>query len=141
MNGHFLHQFSSLENTTKCWICDSDYVENDVKIRYHGRITGKSRGSAHRDYNSKLKLNHKILVIFHNLKNHDSHLIMQELGKFYFKINIRQNGFEKYKTFSINHKLTFIGSIQFLSSLLDSLIKNLSKNYFKYLKLKMIFSI
>ena len=34
----FLHQFPSLENTTNSWICDSDYVENDVKIRYHGRI-------------------------------------------------------------------------------------------------------
>ena len=31
-----------------------------------------------------LKKTHKIPVAFHNLKNYDSHLIMQELGKFDF---------------------------------------------------------
>ena len=27
-----------------------------------------------------IKLNHKVPVVFHNLKNYDSHLTMQELG-------------------------------------------------------------
>ena len=31
-----------------------------------------------------VKLNHKVPIIFHNLRNHDSHLIMQELSKFFF---------------------------------------------------------
>ena len=35
--------------------------------------------------------------------------------------------------FTINNKLSFIDSFQFLSSLLDSLVKNLSKHDFKYL--------
>ena len=35
-------------------------------------------------------------------------------------------------TFIINNKLSFIESFQFLSSSLDSLVKNLSKYYFKY---------
>ena len=41
--------------------------------------------------NINLKLNHKIPVVFHNLKNYDSHLIMQELGKFNLKINVIPN--------------------------------------------------
>ena len=36
-------------------------------------------------------------------------------------------------SFSINNKLCFIDSFQFLSSSLDSLGKNLSKDDFKYL--------
>ena len=36
-------------------------------------------------------------------------------------------------SFSINIKLNFIDSIQFLSSSLDSLVKNLNKDDFKYL--------
>ena len=48
-------------------IYESDYVDNDVKVRNHCHITGKYRGSAHRDYNINLKSNHKILVVFHNL--------------------------------------------------------------------------
>ena len=35
--------------------------------------------------------------------------------------------------FSINNKLSFIGNFEFLSSSLDSLVKNLGKQYFKYL--------
>ena len=36
-------------------------------------------------------------------------------------------------SYSINNKLGFIDSFQFLSSSLDSLVKNLNKNDFKYL--------
>ena len=36
-------------------------------------------------------------------------------------------------SFSINSKLSFIHSFQFLSSSLDSLVKNLNKDDFKYL--------
>ena len=35
-------------------------------------------------------------------------------------------------TFTINNKLSFIDSFQFLSSSLNSLVKNLNKNDFKY---------
>ena len=42
------------------------------------------------------------------------------------------NGLEKYISFSINNKLSFIYSFQFLSSSLDSLVKNSSKDDFKY---------
>ena len=74
------------ENSSKCWISDSSYVDDDVKVRDHCHITGKYRDAAHRSCNINVKLNHKIAVVFHSLKNHDSHLIMQELGKIYLKI-------------------------------------------------------
>ena len=40
---------------------------------------------------------------------------------------------EKYTSFSINNRLSFIDNFQFLSSSLDSLVKNLDKNDLKYL--------
>ena len=89
------------ENSIKCWICDNDYVDGDVKVRSHCHITGEYRGSAHRDWNINVKLNHKTLVVFHNLKIYDLHLIMQELGKFNLKINVIPNGLENYITFGI----------------------------------------
>ena len=58
---------------------------------------------------------------------------MQELGKFNVKINVLPNGLKKYMTFSINSKLSFIGSFQFLRSSLDSIVKNLAIDHFKYL--------
>ena len=42
-------------SSTKCWICDNDYVDNDIKVRDHCHITGIYRSSAHRDCNINLK--------------------------------------------------------------------------------------
>ena len=56
------------ENSIECWICDKDYIEDDVKVRDHCHITRKYRGLAHRDCNINVKLNDKTPVIFYNLK-------------------------------------------------------------------------
>ena len=105
------------KNSTKCWICDNGYGDNDVEVKDHCLITGKYRDSAQRDCNINLKLNHKILVVFRNLKNYDYHVIMQELGKFNLKFNLKinvvPNGLEKHMIFTINNKLSFIDSFQF----------------------------
>ena len=120
-------------NSTKCWICDNDYTDNDIKVRDHCHITGKYRDSSQRDYNINVKLNHKIPVVSHNLKKDDSYLIIQELVKFNLKTNVIPNGLENYMSFSINTNLSFIDSFQFLSSSSISLVKNLNKDNFKYL--------
>ena len=80
------------ENSTKC---DNDYIDDDVKVKDPCHITGKYRGSAHRDCNINVKLNHKFPVIFLNLQNYNSHLIIQELGQFNLKINVIPNALEK----------------------------------------------
>ena len=91
------------KNSTKCWICEDDYIDDgyicvddclNVKVRDHCHITGKYRGSVHVDCNINVKVNHKILIVLHNLKHYDSHLIMQELGKSNFEINVIPNGLE-----------------------------------------------
>ena len=56
---------------------------------------------------------------------------MQELSKFNLKINVIPNRLRKKLSFSINNKLSSIDSFQFLSSSLDSLVKNLGKDNFK----------
>ena len=67
------------------------YVNAYFTVRDQCHATGKYRGSAHRDFNVQVNLNHKIPV---NLQNYYSYLIMQELGKFDFKINVIPNGLE-----------------------------------------------
>ena len=68
------------ENFVKWWICDNDYVDHDVKVRDHYRITGKYRSSAHRDCNINIKSQNSCCIS--QPTNYDSHLILQELGKF-----------------------------------------------------------
>ena len=50
--------------------------EDNENFKISCHITGKYNGSAHRDCNINLKLDLKIPVVFHNLKNYDPHLIM-----------------------------------------------------------------
>ena len=64
----------NFENSTKCWICDNDYIDNDVKVKDYCHISGNYRGSEHRNCNINVELNQKIPVVFHNLKIYDSHL-------------------------------------------------------------------
>ena len=61
------------KNSTKCWICDNGYIDGDVKVSNLCQITEQYRGSAKGDCNINVK------------SNHDSHLNMQELGKFSLK--------------------------------------------------------
>ena len=121
------------KNFTKCQIFDNVYFNGDIKVTDRCHITGNYRGSAHKDCNTKFKLIHKIPSVFHNVRQYDSHLIMQALGKFSFEINIIPNRLEKYMSFNISNKLVFIDSFQFLSSQLDSLVRNLGKDNLKYL--------
>ena len=127
----------------ECYICGENYVEKDVRVRDHCHITGKFRGSAHRDCNLKLRIKPediKIPVIFHNLRGYDSHFIMQQIGEIAKKhgeeqnlnINAIPNNMEKYMAFMLGNNLTFIDSFQFMGSSLDKLVNNLPKDDLKY---------
>ena len=99
------------QSSNKCWICDKYFDVGDNKVRDHCCMTGKYRGSAHRSYNTNLGLTKKVLVIFHNLRGYDSHLIMQKIDKFDVKVNVIPNGLKKYMAFTINNSLVFIGNM------------------------------
>ena len=130
----------------KCYICGVKYNKNDKRVRDHCHMTGKFRGSAHRDCNLQLRISPddiKIPVIFHNLKGYDSHFIMQQIGKIAkrhrdedteqnLSINVIPNNMEKYMAFMLGNNLTFIDSFQFMSSSLDKLVNNLPKEDLKY---------
>ena len=134
------------QKADECHICNKKYNETDVRVRDHCRITGKYRGSAHKDCNLNFQISDKIPVIFHNLRGYDSHFIMQEIGEIVKKntytnkkgeekqmnINAIPNNMEKYMAFMLGNHLTFIDSFQFMSSSLEKLVSNLPKESLKY---------
>ena len=67
------------------------------------------------------------------MRGYGSHLIFSELNKFDVKIILVPNGLEKCMAFFLSRKLVFIGSMQFLNSSLDKLVKNLLDEDLKYL--------
>ena len=125
-----------LQASNKCWICNKLFDAQDDKVREHCHTAGKYRGSAHWSCNINLKLTKKVPAIFHNLKGYDSHLIMQEIGKFDAKVSVIPSGLVKCIAFTIKKNLVFIDSMQFMNSGLDALTKNLSHNDSKYLSEK-----
>ena len=96
-------------------------------------MTGKFRVATHFSCNANCKLRKKVPVIFHNLKGYVSHLIIKEISKFDVKVSVIPNGLEKYMAFTVNKNLVFIDSMQFMNSSLDSLVKHLMDEDFKYL--------
>ena len=102
-------------------------------MRDHCHISGKFRGAAHFSCNANFKISRKVLVVFHNLKGYDGHLIMKELSNFDVSIDVIPCGLEKYMAFIVNRWLVFIDSMQFMNSSLDNLVRNLSSSDFKCL--------
>ena len=83
-----------------CWI-RIKLIDDDVKKdRDHCHITSKFRGVAHWSCNINLQLTKNVLVIFHNLRDYESHLTFCELNKFDVKIDVIPNRLEKYMAFS-----------------------------------------
>ena len=127
---------------TKCFICQENIIDEPA-VRDHDHLTGKYQGAAHNKCNLQYKYqkfnNNKqsptyiVPVVFHNLRGYDAHLLMSGLGKYKTRrISCIANNSEKYVSFSLGG-LRFIDSLQFLSTSLDSLVKNLPIEDFKLL--------
>ena len=117
------------QETKDCSICGKELGED--RVRDHDHVTGMYRGAAHNICNLKYRITWKVPVVFHNLRGYDSHLIMQEIGKFKMEVNVIPNNMEKYISFSLGKNLVFIDSIQFMSSSLEALVNNLSPKDFR----------
>ena len=113
------------------WICKEEI--NTDKVRHHCHVTGKFRGAPHNKCNLKLRIPRKLPIIFHNLQGYDGHIIFKELSNFYVDISVIPKGIDKYMSIIVNRHITFIDSLQFYNSSLDTLASNLNDEDFKYL--------
>ena len=83
-------------NAPDCHVCNK--ALNGDSLRHHCHITGKYRGAVHDSCNLKLRLCSKtttMLVVFHNLRGYESHLIMQAISETAWKITCIPNNTEK----------------------------------------------
>ena len=118
-------------NSHICWICKQKL--NTDKVKNHCHVTGKFRGAAHNKCSLKLRIPRKLPIIFHNLQGYDGHIIFKELNNFDVDVAVIRKGIDKYMSIIVNRHLTFIDSLQFYSSSLDTLASNLNNEDFKYL--------
>ena len=138
---------SSFNCASNCFMCDTLFSAEDViKVREHDHITGKYRGAACQECNTKMRLKRNLLpIFFHNLKNYDSHLLFESAFGVMkdWEISVVPLTKEKYISFSakyvvdefedkvtgkvrqIKMNLEFKDSVAFLSASLASLVNNL----------------
>ena len=113
------------------WICKQEL--NADKVKDHCHTTGKFRGAPHNKYNLKLRVPKKLPIIFHNLQGYDGHIIFKELNNFDVDVAVIPKGIDKYMSIIVNRHTTFIDSLQFYNTSLDTLASNLNDEDFKYL--------
>jgi len=125
----------NFDGTTRCWICQKDFVEGDQKVRDHCHCSGKFRGAAHNSCNLLFRKPKQVPVFFHNLSGYDSHLFIKSLGKGEGRINCIPNNEEKYISFlktiingetKKNFDIRFVDSYKFMIARLDKLVGNLN---------------
>ena len=81
----------------------------------------------------KSRITRKLPIIFHNLQGYDGHMIFKELNNFDVDIAVNPKGTDKYMSIIVYRHITFIDSLQFYNSSLDTLASNLINEDFKYL--------
>ena len=123
-------------NNNICRFCEKEILSD--KVRDHCHLTGSYRGPAHNicNINVTQKQSNFIPFIFHNFSNYDCHMFFKKLvdkknDKVKFDIIPKTN--EEYISVTYGC-IRFIDSYRFLSSGLDSLVKNLDEDDFKILK-------
>ena len=123
-------------NSHICWICKQE-LNTDI-VRDHCHVTGKCRGAAHNKCNLKLRIPRKLPIIFHNLQGYDGHIIFKELSNFDVDIAVIPKGIDKCMSIIVNRHITFIDSLQFYNSSLDTLASNLKDEEFGIDKLELV---
>ena len=111
------------DKATHCHICNKEL--NGDSVRDHDHETGKYRGAAHSKCNINYFKRRCVPIVFHNLKNYDSHFIIKQAFSLKCKnIWAIPNNNEKFISFGWG-PLKFIDSKAFMNSSLDILVENL----------------
>ena len=121
-----------------CHICNKKLGLD--KVRDHNHVNGTFRGAAHTSCNLNFKTLSKIPIIFNNLSDYDSHVIIKGISE-----NVKKrlfcipNKMDHYISFSLGN-LCFLDSLQFLNAPVGQLIGTLEKDKFlqtiEYLSLR-----
>ncbi len=123
------------ESTEYCYLCKEKFSDIDVdlkKVYDHCHLTGKYRGAAHQSCNLRYKMPKKIPLIFHNLKNYDSHFIIGSISnKNFINCDIIAQSLEKFIAFTLD-SVQVLDSFQFLPASLSELVDNLRKSNYDF---------
>ncbi|XP_034246763.1 uncharacterized protein LOC117648370 [Thrips palmi] len=120
---------------THCEICGRRFNSTVLKVAHHDHKTSRYLATICDRDNLEIRQTKKVPVIFHSSASYDTHLLMGGLAEVADKsdrIMVIPRTKEKYVGFSWKC-LTFLDSLSFLNSSLDTLAKGLSSSELRYL--------
>ena len=123
-------------NNNICRFCEKESISD--KVRDHCHLTGNYRGPAYSNFNINVTQDQTNFVPFkfHNFSNYDCHMFFKKLvdkKNDNVKFDIIPKTNEEYISVTYGC-IRFIDSYRYLSSNLDSLVKNLDNDNFVILK-------
>ena len=123
------YQLEALYQISHCYLCGY-YMHREERVLDHDHLTGSFLGTAHNICNLKRKESATLCCFAHNFSNYDSHFLIRSLNRFPKKIHdlfsIPLNG-QKFKSFTINKKISFLDSISFIPDSLAKCVEMLKK--------------
>ena len=105
-------------------------------MRDHCHILGTCRCNAHSRCNLAYGISSsdwKLPAAIQNIKGYDGHLIVKALKSEFGEVRVIPQNMEKYISITVDRP-KFIDSLQFTSQSLDSLVKTLEVDEFKYVR-------
>ena len=127
------------EDASVCYICSNDialhrkvispFTDENPRVRDHDHLTGRFLGAAHKLCNLNKRREKPFLSVFlHNFSGYDSHLLLPYLTNTILpeieSVNVIPRSSEKFMAITINRRITFLDSMNFLTSSLQSLFDN-----------------
>ena len=103
-------------------------------MRDHCHIVGTYWGDTHSRCNLAYRISTSewnLPVVMHNLKSYDGHLIVKALHSEFGDVSVIPQNMKNYLSITVD-RLKFIDSLQFTPQSLDSLMKTLEIDVFKY---------
>jgi len=131
------------KESTKCYLCNDLFLDDQIQTHDHCHRTGLYRGPAHVDCNLSYKVKKEIPIYMHNLKHYDANIIIKALSIDQFKeCKIIPSTVEKFISFKLTNDedlgcIKFLDSYNFMASSLATLTENLAsvgENEFKITK-------
>ena len=119
-----------LTKTDACYIC-KDTMEENEKVIDHDHLTGEILGVAHNLCNLHRREQVRLTCFAHNFSGYDSHLIVKAINKYSSKLGSKLSAIplnmQKFKSFSLDDRLVFLDSCQFLPDSLANLVESQKK--------------
>ena len=125
--------------TNVCWLCDSNFINIDDKVKHYCKMTGNYLGAAHQtciDYVNKVNLHKFIPVLYHNFSKYDNHMFFNELinSKVEKKnLSVIPRNSEEYMSV-IYGCIKFLDSMRFQTDSLEKLTESLKEDDYIHFK-------